>query len=724
MWTGNELPAYTTVTHPPTSNGTLVRSWWSICLTALFVCASASAVTPPANQQSGGRQYEISSISIEGNDTFTTGELRAQMTTRETPGWFNKFLYANISERLGRKNELFNAVGFGADVERLKRFYENRGFSQVRIDTVWHTNQDAGTIDLLVKITEGYRSVVEYLKYDGIVDQPPTVKEDIRSAPKVYPGDPYSSKLLEEEVRRVLRVFADNSFANARFLRDSSYARRYTSSKNYTVKLAFDPGHGYLFGDVTIRQEVDTLRGETRREDITDDLILRQLDYKPGDFYSLTRQLSSERNLNRMGIFDLRSIEAFVPPRTDSSIYVPTRVTIRPRDRHELAPELLMSDQDGAFNLGAGLGYTARNFMGGARIFNARVRFQSQTLGKFPDYFAVDKDAVSNLDLTFEVVQPFIFTNKTKGTWSLSYILDKQKPYLQAIVRNKFGFASQFAEFTSGNLEWTLEAVELKTNKTFADAVKDNPVIAAQVKALQAQQFNSILSFTIQRDMTNDLFSPSSGFVHALTVEEAGLLPLALKKIFPQLPFTQFVRAVVVGRWYADRSDHRFFILASKLKAGIEDKYGESRHDTTTIPQTHRFYGGGGNGIRGWASRSLIASGEPGLGGNVSIEASLEARVNILQSLRDGWLDKTWIVGFLDAGNVWGEIKDFRFNTVAIATGLGIRYETPFGPFRLDWGIRVFDPAAPAGRQWITDRRLLAETCAEGVFHFGIGHAF
>jgi outer membrane protein assembly factor BamA len=719
---GDELPAYTIVMHPPTRIDAVLRAWRCAYVAALMACVCTAAAAVP-NQQSGSRLYEITAIAIDGNETFSTTELRQQMTTRETPGWFNKFLYASISERLGRKNEYFNAVAFGADVERLKRFYENRGFSQVRIDTSWHFIQENGSVELGIHITEGYRSVVEYLKYDGIVDQPPTVKEDLRSAPLIYPGDPYSTKLLEEEVRRVLRVFADNSFASTQFLRDSSFARRYTSSKNYYVKLVFDPGPRYLFGDVTVRQAIDTLRGETHRDDITDDLILRQLDYLPGDFYSLTRQQSSERNLNRMGIFDLRSIEAFVPPRTDSSITIPTRVTIVPRNKHELAPELLMSDQDGAFNLGAGLGYTNRNFLGGARIFNARLRFQSQTLGKFPDYFAVDNDAVSSLDLTFEIMQPYIFTNKTRGTWSLSYILDKQKPYRQSIVRNKFGFASQFAEFTSGNLEWTLEAVELKTNQSFERSVADNPVIAAQVRALQAQQFNSILSFTIQRDMTNDLFSPSSGFVHALTIEEAGLLPLALKRIFPQLPFTQFVRAVVVGRWYADRTDHRFFILASKLKAGIEEKYGESRSDTTSIPQTHRFYGGGGNSIRGWASRSLIASGEPGLGGNVTIEASLEARVNILQSLRDGWLDKTWLVGFVDVGNVWGEIKDFRFNSLAVATGLGIRYETPFGPFRLDWGIRVYDPGAAAGRQWITERKL-SDTFGEGVFHFGIGHAF
>jgi outer membrane protein assembly factor BamA len=56
--------------------------------------------------------------------------------------------------------------------------------------------------------------------------------------------------------------------------------------------------------------------------------------------------------------------------------------------------------------------------------------------------------------------------------------------------------------------------------------------------------------------------------------------------------------------------------------------------------------------------------------------------------------------------------------------GIGIRYETPFGPFRLDWGIRVFDPAAPKGNQWIIQRKLVGETFSDGVFHFGIGHAF
>jgi outer membrane protein assembly factor BamA len=73
---------------------------------------------------------------------------------------------------------------------------------------------------------------------------------------------------------------------------------------------------------------------------------------------------------------------------------------------------------------------------------------------------------------------------------------------------------------------------------------------------------------------------------------------------------------------------------------------------------------------------------------------------------------------------VWEDVNNFQFKSVAIATGIGVRWETLFGPFRLDWGIRVFDPTRAEGNQWITQRQLLGETFAEGVFHFGIGHAF
>lgn len=257
----------------------LLHSRLSAVLRATLPLVLLAAPDPLLRAQTAAhQQYEISSITFEGNESFTASELLGQMTTRETPGGFNKFLYANISERLGRKNEYFIAVAFYQDAERIKRFYENRGFSMVKVDTVLHFSAENATADLTLRITEGYRSLIEQVVYGGILEYPETIWEDLRRAPKIYPADPYNSQLLEDEVSRVLRVYADNGFPNAQFVRDSSYARRYTSSNNYMVKLVFSPGHRYIFGDITLRQDVDTLRGEAFREDITDDIVLRQLD--------------------------------------------------------------------------------------------------------------------------------------------------------------------------------------------------------------------------------------------------------------------------------------------------------------------------------------------------------------------------------------------------------------------------------------------------------------
>jgi outer membrane protein assembly factor BamA len=413
-----------------------------------------------------------------------------------------------------------------------------------------------------------------------------------------------------------------------------------------------------------------------------------------------------------------------IPSDTAPSNLVLSNITIRPRDRHELAPELLISDENGAFNLGTGLGYTNRNFLGDARTFTARARFRTQTIGKFPDYFGRDADAIANLDLTFEVLQPYVFTNRFQGSWSLSFILDKQRRYLQNIFRNKFGVTGRFAEFTTGYLDWTLDAVGLVLNQNFRTDSSDRDLLQ-QLERLQKQQFNSILSFTIQRDKSNDLFSPSAGFIHSLTVEEAGMLGIALQRVFPRLRYTQFYRINLLGRWYTDLSENRFALLAFKLRAGLIEKYGESKSDPDrVIPQTHIFFAGGGGSVRGWQSRELIAGGVAQLGGAMIMEGSMEVRINPLQGLRDGFFDKIWLVQFLDAGNVWPRYLNFRFRDIAVATGFGFRYDTLFGPFRLDWGLRVYDPARPPGSRWIVERNFVRDTIRESVFHFGIGHAF
>ncbi|MBM2839825.1 MAG: hypothetical protein HW412_353 [Bacteroidetes bacterium] len=660
--------------------------------------------------------YEIHSIEFEGNESISSSVLLGQLVTRETPGFLNKFLHS-INDRLGRKDEFLDFTVFAEDVQRIHRYYIDHGFHDVRVDTSLEFADEKKRVDILLAIHEGYQSLIDTIIFKGLRHVAPFVHEEIQSSPKISQHDYFDRALVDEEVLRVA------GYPNARFLRDSSSASYYTSTRNFAITLSYEIGKRFVWGDIMIKNERDSVR-----DDITPDIVLRQLDYEPGDIYSYSNRISSEHNLNRVGIFDQARIETSVPANTDHSDSVASHISVVPKDKHELAPELLFSDENNAFNLGTGIGYTNRNFLGGARTFSTRLRFRTQTIEEFPNYFGVATDAISNIDLTFEMLQPYIFTNKIKGSWTFSLIRDKQKPYRQDIIRNKFGFTDRFAEFTSGILEWTLERVNLQRNPNFPDSSSD-PETQEQINKLREQerrtQFNSIIGFTIQRDKTNDLFRPSAGFIHTATFQESGVLPLLLKRAQPDLPFTQFLSAVLLGRWYFDLTDHRFSIFAMKLKAGYEDKYGESKaDDTRAIPPTYRFYAGGGGSVRGWKSRGLSATGDPLFGGNVAFEGSFEIRTNVLQSLRDDILDKIWVVTFVDFGNVWGAARNLSVRDVAIAAGIGFRYDTFFGPFRIDYGFRVYNPAEVPGAQWITDRQLFKQTLKEAIIHFGIGHAF
>ena len=110
-------------------------------------------------------------------------------------------------------------------------------------------------------------------------------------------------------------------------------------------------------------------------------------------------------------------------------------------------------------------------------------------------------------------------------------------------------------------------------------------------------------------------------------------------------------------------------------------------------------------------------------GGNFQVEGSAELRVNQFRGM-GSFADKLWTVYFVDFGNVWQDVVDFRERQVAVATGFGLRYETLFGPIRIDYGMKAYDPRDAAGDQTIFKRKFIGETFSGGVIQFGIGQSF
>ncbi len=134
------------------------------------------------------------------------------------------------------------------------------------------------------------------------------------------------------------------------------------------------------------------------------------------------------------------------------------------------------------------------------------------------------------------------------------------------------------------------------------------------------------------------------------------------------------VRMTFDGRAYKRLGAEDRLVLAARLQGGAI--YGARLLD---VPRDELFYSGGGGTVRGQPYQSLGIAVNRGfgldfnVGGTQFLAASVEVRTKVT--------DKIGLVGFLDAGTVAADGLSAGWHSGA---GLGLRYDTGFGPIRLD----------------------------------------
>lgn len=141
------------------------------------------------------------------------------------------------------------------------------------------------------------------------------------------------------------------------------------------------------------------------------------------------------------------------------------------------------------------------------------------------------------------------------------------------------------------------------------------------------------------------------------------------------------IRSTLDARAYLGLGAEDRLVLAGRLQLGMVT--GSSLLAT---PRDDLFYSGGGGTVRGQPYQSLgvnVTRGllSPKIGGTHFIGTQLEARAKVT--------DAIGVVGFFDAGRI--DVGDF-FGTAGdwhSGAGLGLRYDTGFGPIRLDLAMPV-----------------------------------
>lgn len=133
-------------------------------------------------------------------------------------------------------------------------------------------------------------------------------------------------------------------------------------------------------------------------------------------------------------------------------------------------------------------------------------------------------------------------------------------------------------------------------------------------------------------------------------------------------------------------------VLAASGRVGLSGTFGSA---PSQLPLPDRFFAGGAYSLRGFPVDEVVPAG-----GNALLLGTVELRIAARGALSVGT--------FADFGNVFPLVRDMDLGDLRYTAGIGLRYQSPFGPLRVDWAYKL-------------DRR---EDESRYRFHFAVGHAF
>jgi outer membrane protein insertion porin family len=615
-----------------------------------------------------GAQVTVRNVRFVGNRSIPDSEISAVMQTSET-GFFS-FISSNNT---------FRKEFFEEDVNRLQALYYDRGFLSVQVGTPRiELTPDREHIDLTIPIEEGPRfrvgrvRIVE-LDADGVEVEPLGGRRQLREQINVQPGEWFSRTTIARDLLAVTRTYRDRGYAKVDIQpqTDLDAARR-------TVAIVIQIQRGPL-----VRIDRIQVRGNAKTRDL---VIRREIVIVEGDLYNQTLVEASKARIQALGFFE--SVEV-----SEEEGSTPDSVVLN----FEVAEKAT-----GTFQVGAGFS-SIESF-----IFTAQV--QQNNL------FGLGQSLTLQLQLSgirqlvqVRLVEPYLWGTQ----WSAAVEAFRTIRQFQSFNRDSTGGSltlghAVFTDYLRLFVQYTAEYVDI-SERTGGGLGTGNQNINAGLRLPIANLFRSGLTSSVRLSLTwdsrdNRLF-PTRGIFASLSSE------LADSVLGSQ---NTFLRHRLFFRWY-----YPVFggvVLKMNTEAGLI-----TSRQAAGVPVFERFFLGGILDVRGFPLRTLgprtglplavdpNASGgtygEP-FGGNVQFFYNLELEFPILESVGVRG------VLFTDAGNAWNLEQNlcqapgatFRdpqadpctFDPFGLrfSTGFGIRWFSPLGPLRFEWGLPI-SPRVP-----------------------------
>ncbi|MEN6465461.1 MAG: outer membrane protein assembly factor BamA [Syntrophaceae bacterium] len=625
----------------------------------------------------------ISQIRIKGNDAVNTKDIEAVLSTKPKQFvdvdrlrndaekvrelFLNKgYLNAEVKYDSERRDKdivvNFNITEGDRLYIKTISFEGNQAFSDKQLKKLMETNQkdlfsvftDSGLLKR-DKLKEDVNKINAYYLNNGYIHAKvgePDVTHDkkwiyvkiaitegkrYRVGKVTISGDPLS--ISREELIKKLKINKKDFYDRESVVKDIDEFTQAANDEGFAyaevspnivpldATQTVDVNYNLAKGDKVFFNRIE-ISGNTKTRD---KVIRRQISIVEGDLFSRGKLKDSYNRLNRMRYFEEIDFQTEKGPDKDLM-----DVVIKVKEK-----------PTGMFSIGAG--YSALDkAMIMAQISQQNLFGRGQSLG----VNAAIGASSSNYDLFF--IEPFLFD---LPLWSKYDLWRTAREY------DTYDLTSKGVGATFGYPVW--EKILGYIGYRFAnnDVSNISESASSYIKDQEGKISSSGLTLTLSRDSTDDSMFPTKGTRNNISVEYTG----------------GFLQGDTAYTKYTGSSTW-FYPLPLETVFGIRGRIGymEGR-EGKAIPVYDKFYLGGINSLRGLRN---VGPKDPETGDVIGGTTMLNFNVELVFPLVKSAGMKG--VVFFDTGNAWE--SGYYLDDMRKTAGIGIRWYSPIGPLRLEWG--------------------------------------
>ena len=617
---------------------------------------------------------------------------------------------ATLQDKIDLKlGSVYNPVEVNRGADKLKEFYEQEGYFEVGITPEVEKLAD-GDVTITYRIAEGRRISIDQIVIEGAQGlTPKQVKGAMDTQEREYivlRGTVQRQK-LDEDVDRIIQLYNDFGYVQARV--ESSEIQVDREKARATVRVVVVEGPQFKVGgvDVTgnavlpieeVRKRIElktgdvfsrsklrdsvkgitdlysavgrasadvapntlqdiparlvnivfeinegpetyveriNIAGNTRSEE---KILRREIPMAEGDLFTSQKLARAKQRLTNLNYFD--KVEAKTAPGSaKDKIIVNIDVTEKPTGLFSIGGGY--SSQDGVLGT---LDLSQRNFLGkGWEVF-LRLRggenLQTGTIG-FTEPWLFDRPLAAGFDLfNTRRILPDYTVESLGGDIRLGHPLGEYSR-INAVYR-----VSQ-------------------------DRISDvNQLGSPQLISQEGTHLTSLVGVNLSRDTRDNVYDPTRGSTASIGLDFAGVG-------FGE----KFVRSVAAATYFQPLPwlEH---VLSFRFTAGYSFGW-----DKDSVPLFERFYLGGSNSLRQFKSLQVSPRDNTGtrIGGNSELLGTIVYQIPLFFGIKAAL--------YYDVGQVWGpdiqggakiDLSDLRHGV-----GAGFRWNSPFGPIRVDYGIKL-----------------------------------